>query len=199
MCRFIETIRIEHGQACNLPLHNQRLNSTLAQNGICLSEPLRLENYIHPSVYQKRTKCHVDYTKGVERVVCTEYHPRRVKSLRLIEADRLDYRFKYADRRALDALFDNRGEADDVLIIRNNRLTDTTIANIALFDGNCWVTPLHPLLEGTKRRLLLEQGLLVERDIPACDIFSYRRICTLNAMLDFHEMEFELTPESIRR
>ena len=30
MCLFIETIRIDHGKACNLSRHNRRLNDTRA-------------------------------------------------------------------------------------------------------------------------------------------------------------------------
>lgn len=197
MCRFIETLRIEKGKICNVQFHNQRLNKTLVENNIDLSEPVRLENIIRADKYQKRTKCHIDYGRTIEKITCSEYHPRMVRSLRLVEANELDYRFKYADRGSLDALFERKGDADDVLIVKNNRLTDTTIANIALFDGVRWVTPAHPLLEGTCRKRLLNEGILSVKDIFAEDIFSYRYICTLNAMLDFREMEFEITPSTI--
>ena len=31
MCRFIETIRVERGQACNLQLHQARVDATMAR------------------------------------------------------------------------------------------------------------------------------------------------------------------------
>lgn len=200
MCRFIETLRIEGGQIYNVALHNRRLNRTLEANGIHLPCPIDLREAIRSVTFSGRTKCHVEYdAEGVETVACAAYHPRLVRSLRLLAADTLDYRFKYADRQALDALYERREGADDVLIVRDNLLTDTTIANVALFDGEQWWTPVRPLLAGTKRRSLLDRGLLSERDIPAGSIFSYRKICMLNAMLDFHEMEFDLSPATIIR
>lgn len=198
MCRFIETLRVENRRIYNVQLHNERLNRTLERNGIRLSSPIRLEMYLRPEVCEARTKCHVEYNaEGVRSVSYTPYHPRQVHSLCLVEADEADYRFKFADRKALDTLFAQRRTADDTLIVRRGYLTDTTIANIALWDGRDWFTPAYPLLEGTKRRLLLEQGLLKEKDIRADEIFAYKKLCTLNAMLDFGEMEFDITPSTI--
>lgn len=198
MCRFIEALRIEDGRIYDVLLHNARLNRTLAENGVHLPSPVRLEAFIHPEGHRERTKCHVDYgMEGVEGITYAPYRPRLVRSLALVDGGAVDYRFKYADRSRLDALFAERGRADDVLIVRNGFLTDTTIANVALYDGCQWVTPAHPLLEGTKRRRLLAQGILVEKDIPVAGIFAYRKICTLNAMLDFREMEFDISPATI--
>ena len=58
-----------------------------------------------------------------------------------------------------------RQDKDDILIVKNGLLTDTSIANIALYDGNDWYTPLHPLLKGTKRAELLDKGVLKEKEI----------------------------------
>ena len=51
------------------------------------------------------------------------------------------------------------------LIVKDGYLTDTSIANIALYDGYTWFTPAHPLLRGTKRAELLNKQLIVEKDI----------------------------------
>ena len=52
-----------------------------------------------------------------------------------------------------------------VNFVKNGRLTDTSYSNIALFDGNRWVTPAHPLLKGTMRQSLIDKGLLKEKGI----------------------------------
>ena len=80
-------------------------------------------------------------------------------------------------------LFALRGEADEVVIIRNGLLTDTSYSNIALFDGRHWVTPRQPLLRGTMRQSLLDAGVLTEQDIKAEDWSSYRRVSLINAMM----------------
>ena len=38
----------------------------------------------------------------------------------------------------------HKREQDEILITRNGLLTDTSIANIALFNGKEWHTPKHP-------------------------------------------------------
>lgn len=198
MCRFIETLRVENGKILNLRFHYERMNRTFRETNASsgkLPDPAKVALPCTPT----RLKYHFEYnTKdGTSSYNLIPYHPRIVRSLRLIQADHLDYHLKYADRQPLDSLFDRRAGADDVLIVQNGCLTDTTIANIALFDGRQWFTPIHPLLKGTRRAQLLEKGFLIEKKIPADTIFSYRRICMLNAMLDFHEIEFEITPATI--
>lgn len=122
---------------------------------------------------------------------------RQVQSLRLVRADTADYRYKSADRSELEALYSLRGNQDDVLIVRNRLLTDTSIANVALEKGGAWYTPATPLLKGTKRAWLLEQGTLKERDIPADDVYSYSRIALFNAMIDFGALVLDINRDTI--
>lgn len=188
MCRFIETIRIEGGRAWNLDLHNRRMNATRAAvwGGV---EPLRLEDVIHPGGYAGRTRCRVVYGREVEQVEYFPYRIRPVKSLTMVDCDEADYRYKSADRSLLDRLFALRGAADDVLIVRCGLITDTSIANVALWDGEQWLTPSRPLLCGTQRAALLAQGVLAERDIPAAEVGRYQKIRLFNAMIPFGEVE----------
>ena len=37
-----------------------------------------------------------------------------------------------------------QGDCDEILIIRDNHLTDTSYTNVALYDGQQWFTPLYP-------------------------------------------------------
>ena len=46
--------------------------------------------------------------------------------------DTIDYTYKSAHREELNALYAQKGMADDILIVRNGYLTDTSISNIAL-------------------------------------------------------------------
>lgn len=62
-------------------------------------------------------------------------------------------------------------------------LTDTSYSNIALFDGCHWVTPRQPLLRGTMRQSLLDDGVLTEQDIKAEDWNRYRQVSLVNAMM----------------
>ena len=103
--------------------------------------------------------------------------------------DDIDYACKSTDRSALNRLFARRGAYDDILIVRRHLLTDTSIANIALFDGSHWHTPQHPLLKGTKRAELLDKGILTEKDIRMEELPAYSTIRLFNAMIDWGEAE----------
>nr|WP_308570321.1 aminotransferase class IV family protein [uncultured Prevotella sp.] len=197
MYRFIETLRIEDKKVFNLEAHNQRLNKTI-RHFSPRSQEIDLGEHITADLVQ-RTKCHIVYSDQVLSVSYQPYHPRPVHSLQLIECDAIDYAYKYEDRDLLLSLYGQRGQCDDILIVKNGVITDTSIANIAVYDGTQWYTPAHPLLRGTQRELLLRQGLLTEREITPAELFSYRKLCTLNAMLDFEEMEFEISDQTIKR
>ena len=71
----------------------------------------------------------------------------------------MNYDLKYFDRKIFDDLKKNI-KADDILIIKNGFITDTSIANILFFDGKKWITPKKPLLKGTVRERLLRMKLI---------------------------------------
>jgi 4-amino-4-deoxychorismate lyase len=81
------------------------------------------------------------------------------------------------------------GLENEAVIIKNNRITDTTYANLALWNGSEWHTPLYPLLKGTKRQLLLQSNQIVEQDILVTDLMRYQKVSLINAMLELGELE----------
>lgn len=189
MSRYIETIRIENGQIYNLPYHNRRMNET-RWNIFQAADELDLSDYIHPEAYQDRTKCRVVYEQEIVEVEYAPYSIRQVSSLHIVEDNTLSYRYKSTDRDALNKLFTSRGVADDVLILRNGLLTDTSICNIALWNDERWFTPSCPLLQGTKRASLMDDGKLFPLEIKVDDLKFYSRIRLFNAMIEFGEIEF---------
>ena len=81
-----------------------------------------------------------------------------------------------------------RDGSDEVIIVRNGLLTDTSYTNIALFDGCEWLTPKLPLLAGTQRASLIDRQRLREADIRADDLWSFDYIALFNAMMNLGEM-----------
>ena len=190
MCLFIETIRIDHGKACNLSRHNQRLNDTRAHFWP-ESTPLQLRDHLSsPGCEAGIVKARVVYgEKGIEDVSYSPYTMRHVNFFFIFKAYNLFYTYKSAGREPLNRLFALRGACDDILIVKQGLLTDTSIANIALSDGTHWYTPAHPLLKGTKRAALLEEGILQEKDIRPEDLPSFSTVRLFNAMIDWGELE----------
>lgn len=184
MCLFIETIRIEDGKVYNLDYHIERFDRTRAAfwKG---SAPIDLRTLVSPQSLAGIYKCRVVYGREIEEITYVPYQMRDVSSLRLVVADTVDYTYKSTNRENLNALYAQRKMADDVLIVKDGCLTDTSIANVALYDGKVWCTPSHPLLRGTKRAELLDKKIIVEKDIPQAHLGEYSKIMLFNAMIDW--------------
>ncbi|MDE5677050.1 MAG: aminotransferase class IV family protein [Phocaeicola sp.] len=192
MCLFIETIRIQQGEACNLRCHNERLNNTRSHFWPGCGK-MELEEYLKLTPEMDGMKCRVVYDgTGIKEVNYAAYEMSPVRSLQLVCSDDIDYTYKSVDRSKLNRLFSCRGERDDVLIVRRGLLTDTSIANIALFDGEDWLTPRSPLLKGTCRSALLERGVIKEKEIRLEELSSYSSIRLFNAMIGWGQLELSV-------
>ena len=192
MCRFIETICINDGVIENLSAHNERMNNTIRVHYGSSVMPVSLEDFITAEGCKVRIRCRVEYTSAVEKVEYFPYSIREVKSLQLVNDDTAEYSFKYADRSVLDRNFALRGNVDDVVIVRSGMLTDTSIANIALYKEGKWFTPKYPLLKGTRRARLLTEGIIEEDIIMADSLHKYEKIRLFNAMISFGEVEIDI-------
>lgn len=192
MCQYIETIRVEHGELHQLRYHEARLQRT-RYDLWGQTEHWSIRDLIDFPLPQSRHKLRMVYSEqGIDEITCVPYSPRPVHSLLLVKADGVDYRYKSVNRSRLQEAYDRRGDCDDVLMVRGGFLTDTSIANIALSDGSSWVTPQYPLLEGTQRARLLEEGLLNVAPLRIEDLSHFRAIRLLNAMLDWEETELPI-------
>jgi 4-amino-4-deoxychorismate lyase len=184
MCLFIETICYEKGRFQRIELHNERLNRT-RNNFFGLKTNLQLELFLSIPEYLKNetVKCTVTYGSDIIGIEYNLYKIRPVNSLQLVNDDTIDYTFKYADRRKIDAFFFRRGQSNDILIVKNGLVTDTSYANIVFRQDDQWYSPQNPLLKGTRlSSYLLEKrvttALLRPKDLS---FFSEARI--INAMI----------------
>ncbi|MCB0567974.1 MAG: aminotransferase class IV [Phaeodactylibacter sp.] len=184
---LLETIRCEDGSLQNLERHQERMNrSCHALFGV--SPDVNLQHLpVPPEAAKGLFKCRVLYDIQIRNLEFTPYAIRPVKKLRLVQADALQYNHKYADRTHIQELFGQRGQADDVLMVINGLLTDTSYANVALFDGVDWFTPATPLLAGTRRAALLDAKKLILADIPPHRLPEFREIRLINAMMGLEE------------
>lgn len=194
MCPFVETIRVEEGMPHNIGYHQQRMARTMRRffpdaHVSSLATVLAARKWSADITW----KVHVEYdASGITLVKADEYHIRHITRLRLVLCNDIDYAYKSADRRCLEALAAQRGEADEVVIVKNGLLTDTSYSNIALFDGSQWVTPRQPLLRGTMRQSLLDAGVLTEQDIKAEDWDHFRQVSLINAMMPLGRLVCEI-------
>lgn len=186
MCQYIETIRIERGKPLNVKRHQQRLEATMKHFWPEADVPGLFEYLTDCPMEEKALKARIVY--GEHGFVKKEYCPysmRRIGSLRVVGCDLINYEYKSLDRTMLEDLMSKRNGCDDILVIRNGLLTDTSYTNVALFDGYKWLTPKRPLLRGTMRQKLLEERLVEEADIPFSSIGDFRSLAMFNSMIDF--------------
>lgn len=183
---LLETIRCERGEALHLPYHQKRLEKSSQLLGI--HQKYDLQTLIVPPD-NELYRCRFLYDANGYTIEYHPYTPKKMRSLKLLTCDTLKYPLKYSEREQLTTLFEQREDCDDVLIVKNNHLTDTTIANIALFIEGKWLTPESPLLEGTTRERLLDEKFLTIAPLRADDIAKASKVAVMNAMVGFLEVE----------
>ena len=180
---FLETIKVVDGEIFNLEYHQKRYESVLEALGI--QEAQNLEDFINPPEWGLY-RCRLVYDIDSIEVTFHEYKKRDINTLKLIFENDIEYPNKATAREDIDALFNKREEGDDILIIKDLFVTDTSIANIAFQTSSAkWVTPKNPLLKGTTRARLLDEGKITEADIKVHELRSFSKVALLNAMIDF--------------
>jgi len=180
---LLETVRIEEGEIYNLPYHQKRMDrsrSALMET----PSPLQLSSWLHIPDSHGLYRCRILYSQTIEKIEYLPYTPKPVKVLKTVDSD-ISYRYKYANRSKLDALLHANPTADEVIIIQDGLVTDTTIANLAFFKEGKWFTPKTPLLEGTMRAKLLDKNMLEPREIRKEDLSDYSHVALINAMIGF--------------
>ena len=179
---LLETIKIAEGEIANLLYHQDRCDQsrqTLFQS----TDILDLASVIQPpqtGLY----RCRILYGKKLHSIEYIPYVPKEINSLKIVPSN-IDYALKYANRDALNTLLESNKEVDEVIIEKEGYLTDITIANIAFYDGEQWFTPKNPLLKGTMRAKLINEGFLQTREIKKEDLDNYTQVALINAMLGF--------------
>lgn len=176
--KYLETIKIDDLKICNLSYHQKRVDNTIG------AEKLDLQEIVKPPV-EGLLRCRIVYSLQECKVEYIPYIKRNVQVLKAVFSNTIEYDKKYEDRTALDLLFAQREECDDILIIKNGYVTDTSIANIAFYDGEKWLTPTKPLLAGTTRARLLEEKKILSADIKYEELYKFKKLALMNAMIDF--------------
>jgi len=188
MCRLIESIRLSHSKLENLSYHEARMNQARAVLFGC-KVPLKLPSQIQipESLDEKVYKCRVLYKEEIEQIEFVPYQVKPICSLKLVECNTINYTYKYENREIFSSLMAHRGDCDDILIVKNGYITDTSYCNIAFFDENRWVTPSTPLLAGTQRQKLLDKGIIHEQEIRVDDLQKFTHARLMNALMGFSD------------
>lgn len=183
MMRLLETIRILEGEALHLDYHQKRMDRSRLQLGF--HDTLALE--LSPPE-KGEFRCRVLYEKEIEKIEYLPYRRKDISSFKLVHSD-IAYELKYEDRTEINTLLQKYPEADDIIIVKDSLITDTSIANLCFFDGTDWLTPRRPLLQGTCRQRLLDRHKIICADIDYRSLNDFSKIALMNAMTDFQIIE----------
>ncbi len=188
--KLLETIKIQDNLIWNADRHSHRINTSRRklypnQAPVDIRDIITIPPEIDPNM---TVKCRMIYGSSIDEVTFQYYYRKQIKSLKLVAGDDLEYSHKYADRTAIEKILSTRDTCSDVIIVKKQRITDFSYGNLAFYNGHEWHTPKTPLLKGTKRSQLLEEGLIREREILVKDLENYQCCSLINAMLELGEV-----------
>ncbi|MCK6617844.1 MAG: aminotransferase class IV [Cyclobacteriaceae bacterium] len=195
MYRLIESIRLENGVFHHLPYHQHRMDNTVqklagSQNQVILKTVIKKLVVPQNGIYKYRV---VYTTDGEWQHELIPYKAMPIHSLKVMYDNAIKYDYKYADRSKLDMLFNKRGRANDILIVKNGLVTDTSYNNVVFYDGLRWITPAMPLLPGVMRAVLLDAGEIQEEELMLSHLNRFKKIKLINALVGFNGPEFPVT------
>jgi 4-amino-4-deoxychorismate lyase len=187
MCLLIETLGISEGKLKNISFHNERFNRSRREL-FGIETELNLESIIDipHSFTSGKVKCTIVYSAEIISVTFSEYKIKKLDTLQFVENNSIEYSYKFKDRHQFEKL--KAGiKADDIIIIKNGFVTDTSYANIVFYDGYKWVTPSSPLLHGTARSRLLAENAIYPEEIRKSDIKLFKYAKIINAMIGLED------------
>lgn len=188
--RLLETIFIQDGIIQNIIYHNQRFNKT-QRHFWPSSKPIDLYEHILIPVEHKygSVRCRVLYSAEIEEIQFLKYEPKPINTLKIVETS-LDYQHKFEDRSLINKLLAENSNFDDILMVKNGFITDTSYANIVLKKDNEFYTPKKPMLNGTKRQHLIDEDILIEKNIKPSDLIRFSHFAIINAFNDLDLTKF---------
>lgn len=184
--KFLESICYEHGEYPLLEFHQKRLNDVF-YNHFDGHQPHQLSAILPNLSFSEKHKVRVLYDHENIQIEFSQYQLRPLQSIKIVRDDDIAYPFKLEDRSSLQILFDQREGADEIIIVKQDKITDSFYANIVLWDGSQWITPSTYLLNGVRRQFLLNQGSISEQKITISDLKNFEKISLINAMMDLGE------------
>ena len=179
---LLETIKIEDGKLSNLSYHQARFDKS-QKDLFAITNRIDL-NTVIKAPKSGLYRCRILYDEIIRSIEYIPYKEKNITKLKVVPSD-ITYNYKYADREALNTLLEKERNYDEIIIEKEGYLTDTTISNIAFYDGEKWLTPGHPLLPGTMRAKLLNEGFLHKKEIKKEDLKNYSQIALMNSMIGF--------------
>lgn len=188
MSRFIESIKIEDQKAFLLDLHQKRVNQTFAHFGkegsIDLAKIFKNLEHDEDGLYKLRIVYDLDKKFTTQLI---PYAIPEIENFQLVENNSYDYSFKFENRKEFERM-KTKAKTEEIIVVKNNHITDTSYTNILFLKGKEWFTPTTYLLNGVMRQHLLHEKKIKETEITLQNIKEFSHFQLINAMNDFDDM-----------
>ena len=188
MSQFIESIKVEDRKIFLLDHHQKRVDATFAHFGkegsINLSEIFRNLDHDEDGLYKLRIS--YDLNKNF-RTQLIPYAISEINNFQLVVNNVYDYSFKFEDRKELEKML-QQARSGEIIIVKNNHITDTSFSNLLFKKGKEWFTPSTYLLNGVQRQYLLKNKKIKEAEITMQNVSEYSHFQLINTMNDFDDM-----------
>jgi len=188
MLQFIESIKVEDQKVFLLNRHQKRITETFLHFGkeckINLQEIFTKLEHDENGLYKWRIVYDLDNNLKSQML---PHAISEFSDFELVINNDVEYNFKYLDRKIFDAM-KTKSKGNEIIIVKNNSITDTSFSNILFFKNKKWYTPDTYLLNGVQRQQLLESKKITETKISLDNIKDYSHFQLINAMNDFDDM-----------
>lgn len=185
MFPLFETLCIENGKVKNIALHQARYERSLraffGKSAVKIVDLFSLIQVPEP-LQNQLVRCRIDYNAENTQIQYFAYTRKTYRTFKPIICDDIDYSLKYSNRDHLNQLFAQRGDCDEIMIIKQGMVTDCSIGNLIFRKENQWFTPDTPLFYGTQREKLLQEGKIKARPITLQDLALFDEVRVINAM-----------------
>ena len=187
MSQFIESIKVEDTEIFLLDQHQKRVNETFSYFGkevsINIDEIFKSLKHDEDGLY--KFKITYDLT-GKYRTQMIPYAMSEIANFQLVENNSYDYSFKFEDRKELEKM-KILSKAAEIIIVKNNHITDSSYSNLLFKKGKDWFTPKTFLLNGVQRQSLLKSKKIKEAEITLQNLSEYSHFQLINALNEADE------------
>ena len=188
MSQFIESIKIEDQKAFLMEYHQKRVNDTFAHFG--QEKSLNLEKIFEDLKHDEDGLYKLRIVYGLDRSYTLQMIPyaiSEIQDFKIVENNTFDYAFKFLDRKEIDQM-KSASNAGEIIIVKNNHITDTSYTNLLFLKNKTWYTPSTYLLNGVQRQYLLKKKEIKEAEITLINLQEYSHFQLINSMNDFDDM-----------
>jgi len=184
MSQFFESICVKDGLAENLHFHQARVNKTLTAFDAS-SHSIELASIVRQLILptQGLFKLRISYDlNGNYQSVLTPYQYKQIQHFTLVDMKGQSYDYKYENRDWINASLSQSG-TDEIMMHDAGLIKDCSYTNIVFYDGLNWYTPELPLLEGTQRAKLIQEGIIITKALHVDELSNFQKFKCINAMI----------------